>query len=350
MSVYVGATPLSSSQPKVEIRGIYATALTKILSSHFRIVRMSKVISKRFNTKTCYEFGEVLIRDNPDKHGVTVLGTVEGAEAVVNVLKNILPDVIVREKSLRGWFGYGCFNLEFPYLSKRVLDKIRGEVVPTIPNHHKFRIFASNLVDEAENELLTIPERDKELEEKLKSFISFKIGEKFEINHVKPSGKTLKLKGEIFEAINNQILKVKRSFKGKGFYDGLKIMKEDGDYGVTEIVEGAWITKHSYFSCEGFLKGEFYNINTPTELYPSQARYIDLEVDVVKPLNKETEIIDLDVLEKSVDEGFISQKLADAAKEVAEKLAKTLKTEGNQDFYSLTQQVKPKLEYECLSF
>lgn len=341
---------MSTSKPKVEIRGIYTTALTKILGSYFQIVRMSKVISKRFNTKTCYEFGEVLVRDKPDKHGIIVLGTVEGVEAVVNVLKNILPDLVVREKSLKGWFGYGYFDLEFPYLSKKILDKIRSMVIPTISNHHKLRIFASKLVDEAEKRFSTISEQDGELREKLKLYPSFIVGEKFEVNHVKFSGKVLRLKGEVFEVTNNQVLKVKRNFKGEGVYNGLKIIKEDGDYGITEIIEGSWITRHMYFSCKGKLKGEFYNINTPIELYPNQARYVDLEVDVVKPLNKEPKIIDLSVLEKFVEEGFVSLKLAEAAKEVAEKLVKSLETRDSKDFYSLTQRIKPKLEYECLSF
>jgi len=332
--------------PKVEIRGIYATALTKVLGSRFQIVRMSKVISERFNIKTCYEFGEVLIRDTPDKHGVTIMGTVEGAEAVVNFLKEVLPDVIVREKSLKGWFGYGCFNLEFPYLSKKVLDKIRSEVTPTIPNHHKLRIFASNLVDKAEK-LLTSPNCEEDLKDMLQSILVFKVGEEFEINHVKPFGKTLRLKGEIIESSNNQFLKIiRRSFKGKGTYDGLKVLKEEGDYGITEIVEGSWTIKHSYFSHEGSLKGEFYNINTPVEFYPSKARYIDLEVDVVRLPDKEPEIIDLEVLDKTVEEGFISQKLAGAAKEVAEKLVKTLKTENDENLSSLAPKIKPKLEFE----
>jgi len=331
---------LTSTKPKVEIRGIYATALTKILSEHFPVVRMSKIISERFNKKSSFEFGEVLIKDRFDKHGVVVLGTVEGAEAVVSVLKSFLPDVVVREKSLKGWFGYGCFNLEFPFLSKMVLDKVRSEVVPTIPNHHKLRIFASKLVDEVERELLNCFEKEK-LEEKLKSVVKFKVGDKFEIDHVKPSGQTLKLTGEIFD-INQETLKIRRNFRGKGTYDGLKIPKEEGDYGITEIVEGSWIVKHSYFSQDGKLKGEFYNINTPVEFYPGKARYVDLEVDVVKPFNGQPEIIDLTTLEKIVEEGFINPKLAETAKKIAEKLLENL-TE-NKDFLSLTQNLKPNLD------
>ncbi len=303
---------------------------------------MSKVISERFNKKTIHDFGEVSIRDKADKHGIVVLGTVEGAEEVVKILKEILPDVVVREKSLKGWLGYGCFNVEFPYLSKKLLDKIRNKVTPTIPNHHKLRIFASSFVDEAEKKLCSSPEMEKELEEMLKMLINFEVGEEFKIDHVKPDGWILNLKGEITNVKPTGTLEVKRKFRGKGFYDGLKIPKDEGDYCITKIKEGSWIVKHTYYSSENNLKGEFYNINTPVEFYPGKARYIDLEVDVVKRPGEEPEIIDLEVLEKVSEEGFITEKLTEAAKEIAEKLVETLPE--TKKYEHLAEQIKPKFQ------
>ena len=46
-----------------------------------------------------------------------------------------------------------------------------------------------------------------------------------------------------------------RSFS-EGRYDGLDLPIERGDYGLTEVKEGSWIVKHSYYSMEKELKGD----------------------------------------------------------------------------------------------
>jgi len=128
--------------------------------------------------------------------------------------------------------------------------------------------------------------------------------------------------GVLLEAVGNRIL-LKRSFS-QGRYDGLDLPIEGGDYGLTEAREGSWHVKNAYFSKEGKLKGEYYNVNTPVELYPFGARYIDLEIDVVRRAGERAFIVDREKVELLEKEGKISQRLEKKAIEVASHLVEKM--------------------------
>ncbi len=280
---------------------------------------MSKVTSTRFNENKRYDHSDVSIRDRIDREGVNILGLAAEVDDVVSILQENLPDIIVREKAMPGWLGYILVNAEFPGESKKILDQLRGAVMPTVKNHHKFKIFASHIVTQAEAELRSYPDKRDDIEKNLNSIIAFKTGEKIDIEHVKVSEITLQLFGEILKSEDTG-LKIKRPFKGGGVYDGMTIMKEEGDYALTEIREGSYYVKHDYYSYSGELKGTYYNINTQVEFYPGKVRYVDLEVDVVKESGGKTQIIDMEMLEKYQKEGFINSSLAMQAKKIAEEL------------------------------
>ena len=78
-----------------------------------------------------------------------------------------------------------------------------------------------------------------------------------------------------------------------------------------------------YYSLDDELKGTYVNINTPIEIYPDRARYIDLEVDVVKLPGQKSEIIDEEELKKANNAGIITDdfftKIVEIANEIKEK-------------------------------
>ena len=150
------------------------------------------------------------------------------------------------------------------------------------------------------------------------------------LEHIKISGKPVRPReGILLESKGGRFL-VKRSFFS-GRYDGLGQMIEEGDYGITEVQEGAWYIKHAYYSKDGRPKGEYYNINTPVELFPYGARYLDLEVDVVRQVGGEPFIVDREDLALLARDGMIGAKLEKKAVEVAESLMEKLRQgeEGN---------------------
>jgi Ribonuclease G/E len=146
-------------------------------------------------------------------------------------------------------------------------------------------------------------------------------GKDLRIEHVKPEGKVIQLQGGKITSLSDdkKEMFIRRALKG-GRYDGLGLAIDKGDYAITRVKEGDWLVKHSYYSTEGDLKGEYWNINTPVEFYPEKIRYVDLHVDVVMKGGGKPEIIDRVQLERLEEEGYIKGELARKALQVAEGL------------------------------
>ncbi len=321
----------------VKIRGIYSTALTRLFTdSGFSIVQPSRDICRRFSLQNplYYPVG-VRIKDREDRQGIIIQGDAEQSELIIKTMKNNLPDVIMRQTSLeqenevQGNSTPASWEIEFPYESKSRLDKLRASIIPTVKNHHRFRIFASQYLDLMENELSKFPHRQQEIEKMLYQrllFDYFEEGSFLEVEHVRPDFEVIHLsRGEITEFDPEKMkVKLKRGFK-EGRYDGLDVPIEPGDYAITEAKEGDWILKHTYYSRRDSLKGIFLNINTPIEFYPERIRYIDLHLDVIKWPDQRVKIIDKDKLDLSVQSGYLDQRQADKAMQIAENLCSTVK-------------------------
>ncbi len=214
--------------------------------------------------------------------------------------------------------GRNIYEVEFGGGAKRKLDEIRNRAVPTIEGHHQLKAYDvefSFAVEVAEGILSQIPgQRPKVNRGFWKALIEHKGPKKgwlFSLEHNKPDGQRFKLgPGEILEVSGDPLrITFRRHLKPGKFYDGLEIPIEPGDYAVTEIEAGKWWFVHRYYDRAGNLKGEYYNINTPVEIYPDRARYIDLEVDIVKWPDGKKEIIDKEKLKEHYEDGIIGEKL-----------------------------------------
>lgn len=217
--------------------------------------------------------------------------------------------------------GQVLLNIEFPYESKRILDEIRRQVTPTIPGHHYYKAFSADLsmsVDMAENLL----RRGYAEESVLCSFEQiFQMnlpceGDVIGVCHVKLSGKEINLGRAVVELINvdSGRIRLRRNIYGRGFYDGLEVEKQPGDYAITDTSVGSWHVETKYYSSKGEFKGAYININTPVELYPRNIRYIDLEVDVCVFNSGNVVVLDEDKLDRALEKGVISDKLYDKVK------------------------------------
>lgn len=316
----------------LKIRGIYATALTQFsIENKFSIIDPSKEIQERFrNYKKMSNQGpiDVEIRDSENRQGIILKGEEKKLKELSRLMQIKFFDTIFREQ--RGEETV-FFSVEFPFHSKSILDELRNKVTPTVPNHHRLRIIASEYVDLMEKvELSGHPEKreivGKNLEEKL-IWSKFEKGKELKIEHVKLDGKMISLsEGEIVETkLSEKRLILKRwRFRGRKNYDGLDLPKEPGDYAITEVKEGEWFYKHTYHRNDGTIIGEYYNVNTKIEFYPDRIRYVDLEVDVVRWPDGRVEIIEEDLLDKRVKEGFITHTLASKIKEICLSLKEVL--------------------------
>ncbi len=319
---------------KAKIRGIYSTALTKLLLDNgFAIVQPSVTVRERFGLKENDEFPDLEVYDRQDKQGVQASGTAEAVNAFTSILQSCLDDVVIRKEEVPATLlkGSRYIDVEFPALSKKKLDEIRGSVTPTMDGHHYYKACGVNIssaFDMAEK-LLEKGGPREEVETLLKQTIRAKYpiaGSLIEIEHVKLHGKVINLGKAVIGTFDHHksLIQFRRVFKKKGIYDGLKTEKEPGDYAVTEAKIGEWYFKTRYFSKDGQYKGTYINLNTPIELYPHGIRYVDLEVDVCVWPNGRVKKLDEKRLKEAAAEGIITPKLVRIIKEKLQEIMKAL--------------------------
>lgn len=343
---------------RVKVRGIYTTALTKILLDNgFKIVKPSEVTRIRFNLPVTREDNfqpDVEIFDRFDKQGVNIVGRADAANKVASILLDLLDDVIIRRQiqvSLAVHSNNSSNNIneslyeaimeaisaspdmrihmdvEFPALSKKKLDEIRGSIAPTLSGHHYYKACGGKVAGMLEMAEKLI-ERGYSLKEVEKLLMECALREyprensKIGIEHVKINGKIFNL-GEArvvkFDEEERQ-MRLVRVFSSQGVYDGLGVPKEPGDFAVTTLKIGGCSLRTSYFSRGGEYKGTYVNISTPIELYPAKIRYVDLEADICMWPDGRIQKIDFEKLDKFVKMGCISEKLRIMVYEMAEKI------------------------------
>ena len=336
---------------KVKIRGIYATALTKLLIDYktilgsqtcskllfddgFTMVQPSATVRERFGLEENEDFPHLEVCERQDRQGVKASGTYEAINAFTSILQICLDDVVVRkgEAPVALLEGSRYVDVEFPALSKKKLDKIRGYVTPTMDGHHYYKacgVEIASALDMAEK-LLEKRGTREEVEKLLAQTIRAKypiVGSLIEIQHVKLDGEVFNLGKAVIEAFDHHrsLIRFRRIFKKKGIYDGLNTEKAPGDYAVTEARIGGWQLKTRYYSENGQYKGMYVNFNTPIELYPHEIRYVDLEVDVCVWPNGRVKKMDEKKLKEATNEGTITPKLAGIVKQNLNEVMEDLK-------------------------
>ncbi len=318
--------------PRIRIRGIYSTALTKLaLDSGFRIVDPSVKIAERFKIKFPGGEGhEIDIRDREDLQGILVNGEADHLCTLLAMMQEELLDaILVSFLPTDDSEPVVIADIELPGGAKEKLDRIRSSVVPTLKHHHRLKIINPELLEAAETEFAVHPQSGPDLEKKLlkKAIMDPLVKEGLvRLEHIRPSGKPMRPREGTIQTVSEDKIIFKRSFS-KGRYDGLDLPIRKGDYGVTEIREGDWYVKHTYFSKEHLRIGEYFNINTPLELYPYGARYVDLEVDVIRRAGEHAFAIDREKLEVLTQKGCIGKDLQNRALLVTEQMLRSLNRE-----------------------
>ncbi len=307
----------ASLSTDIEIAGEYAVLIPE------RQIKISHRIRDHRSRDRLRELGEELGLD------WGIIWRTAAADQSASVLTREVSELMERAQTIRAraedveapamlWGETYFMDVEFPALSKRRLDRIRNNVVPTINHHHFFKICGErtgSAVDMAEK-LLEEGRSPGEVEESFERIVEAKLptkGSTIDIEHVKLDGRIFNLgRGKIL-AFNrdNGSIKYHRDIKGSGFYDGLRTPKEEGDYAVTDAKIGEWYLTTKYFSKNKRFKGTYINLNTPIELCPCTLRYVDLEVDISIQPDGKISVLDVEKLEEKRREGYITKDLTE---------------------------------------
>lgn len=313
---------------RIRVRGIYSTALTRLLLvGGYQVVEPSSRILERFGLENIPGPWDISVMDRDDLQGIDLCGQPEKLCQFLTFLQERLVDATLLE------FGPSeeddnlvRARVEFPGATKGVLDELRGTVVPTLKRHHRLRIAEVKGLGAAEDILAENPGERESIETELfreAVLLPLEKSGAVRLEHIRPSGRPMRPReGKILRVDADRILFIRQFSEGR--YDGLNVPIQPGDYGLTEVQEEAWVVKHSYHRKDGSLIGEYFNINTPVELYPYGARYVDLEIDVIHRAGEDAFAIDQEKLTLLVREGCIGENLACKAQEVARNLIESL--------------------------
>lgn len=221
--------------------------------------------------------------------------------------------------------GLSFMDVEFPFLSKKEMDKFRARVTPTLSGHHFYKSCGGRVSSALEmaEKLLESGQSESAVKDAFKQQILYEFpeeGSTVDVEHVKLSGAVFHLGQAEVESLSDDGLKYSRTMRSNGFYDGLGVKKEAGDKAISETEIGEFCITTSYFSADGKFKGKYINLNTPVEVYPQTIRYVDLEVDVCVLPDGKTKVLDVEKLEKALARGLISralfQKILDKVEEI----------------------------------
>jgi len=203
--------------------------------------------------------------------------------------------------------------------SRFELDDRRRAVVSTMPGHHRIKAgtrAASAAVDFVE--AVCDPGDDEFPFAAVARQFGPAEGDRIAIDHGKPDGDAYDLgPAEVTDWDADGTVTVRREMRSSGTYDGLGTDRERGDVARTRLREGRPWYPTTYRGADGESKGTYVNVCTPVELFPDAASYVDLHVDVVKRPDGTVERVDDDELDAAVDEGHVSDALAERARTVA---------------------------------
>lgn len=226
----------------IKIRGIYSTALTKLmLDAGYHLVDPSSKIRRLFALENADGECEILIQDRPGLQGVELTGPPEKMTQCLTFLQERLLDaallsvVPVEEET-----GMVKAAIEFPGFAKQVLDETRLTVVPTISRHHRYRTIASKTLEQAEQTLLKHPEKKESLDDavfQMEILLPLEKEGLVRLEHIRPAGKPMRPREGVLVSSDPHGLVFRRIFS-QGRYDGLNVPIQEGDYGLTEIQEG----------------------------------------------------------------------------------------------------------------
>jgi len=314
------------------VRGIYATALTKILlDGGFEIAQPSSDVATRFSLKNSLMHFELDIRDRTDRQGVESLGLLDAQESFRALIRERLNDAIVRVRSSTIPESH-AMDIELPSDSKKTLDEIRINIAPTVRRHHYLKACGgavSASVDMAES-LLGRGYNPQKVERTLKETIESEFpleDDPLRIERVNLDGEITCSTGTIL-SLEETRLEVRIGEVPLGLKRSLGIA-EVCDYAIVTTDPQRWLVDVSCYSKSQRVQGRMIYLATPPELYPygsqpqlhpelsplPSIRWIDLGVEAISRQNGQLEVTGLDRLIEYERRVMITEALVKTAKE-----------------------------------
>ena len=328
--------------PGIAVVGVYARLIEGGRFSCSRFIRSASRIAElmALSSRMVGEGWGVRWRSNASKADITVL---------MEELERLKRETEKAEEAARESTGprqltegERLATLMLPLQAKLEMDRVRNRRRRTITLHHHLKTLGpdvSRMVDLLEESFTCCDEDCLGLS--LHQYYVKKLcsggAKRARFVHEKPDGSVIEIRGDVASIGKDGLLKVNRTIKSPGVYDGLGVEKEAGDVAVSVTSVFSPIIVHKYMDREGRVKGYYVNVNTPLEvsreLAGVTAWYIDLEVDVVVGSDGAVAVRDAEELKRLVSAGVVPSHVAAWAFKVVDyvKSHAELLTAGRED-------------------
>lgn len=303
------------------IRGIYATALTRLLLDlGVSIIDPTPVIAERLRPRPGRGPARVRIDDRIDLQGIRLKGELADVHRLAAALVGVIPETVRIDGPL-------ATTVIFCQAAKAFLDRQRRRVLPTLADHHLLKAHNVAGVDQAEEHLGPTLEDARVEGHRLwltALEAALQPGDPVRVVHAKPWKRDVVAQTTV-DRFADGFLTLRRTFRAGGVYDSLREPKLEGDWGMIEVVAGGSILRRRCFRADGRLIGELFNVQTPAEIGPGEVWYVDLEVDVLRTTDGRVSLVDLEEMGQLAASGVIGAEVIDRARQLAEELARILR-------------------------
>jgi len=329
--------------PGIAVVGVYARLIEGGRFSCSRFIRSASRIAElmALSSRMVGEGWGVRWRSNASKADITVL--IEELERLKKEAEEVEESAEESSEPTRLAGGERLATILLPLQAKLEMDRVRNRRRRTIALHHHLKTLGpdvSRMVDLLEEGFTCCDENclGRSLHQ---YYVNKKVCNsgvrRARFVHEKPDGSVVEIRGDVVSIGKDGLLKVSRTIRSPGVYNGLGVEKEAGDVAISLTGVFSPIIVHKYMNREGRVKGYYVNVNTPLEVSREVAEvtawYIDLEVDVVVKSDGVVAVRDADELRRLVSAGIVPSHVAAWAFKVVEcvKSHAELLTTGRED-------------------
>ena len=316
----------------------------------YAVLSMSSAvrISKQITSEGARERLRVL-GDEQETNGWGIIWRTAAQNATDDVLSDEIQDLVqqagdVRErlsgaKTLGYLYGGDVSTqVEMPGDAKRLCDRLRAELLPTLPGHHKYK--AQGDVYGA-----TVDALEKELPADVLRNRTAPLGVLASVNAMQsPLRDTLRVQVQglrngaathyegrrVAYDLDAGWVEVRQELRSKDSYpDGLRLDKRPGDYVVTRFQEGSWHYVTRFYGRQGAWKADYAGIATPTAIFSDQVHLVDLGASVCQSPEQPAELIGIEMIRELQKQGLVGAALVNHVREEGASLLSQLRQEGS---------------------
>jgi hypothetical protein len=228
-------------------------------------------------------------------------------------------------------------HLYFPGHAKTVCDDFRGQLLPTLPGHHKYQAQGDHYAATVEALEKELPPQDLATRTKTLSLLASVDAMRPPIqNNLRLIRRNLDGKIQapvalqrIAEDLQEGWVDVRHTIPNKDAYPpGLDIARQRGDYSTIRFREGDWHYIWHFYGRDAGWKGTYAALTTPLAIFADEFHALDLGVAVTQLPQQSPECNGMETLRHWREQGVVTRQLVEKVEQEVDRLLHQLSSES----------------------